>query len=218
MSTSPWYQSFFSNVKFDGNNRLHLVTPINADKSVGDITHLVYAYSDDGGQSFRRAGGTSIASLPMRVSGPAQNRGSIPIEQGEPEAFNGHFTGLFWNRAFEPAVVYQSRAKRHSRYRYFDGDVGKWQTADYPLPVSWIRGDHFTGPDGVITFIGSKAIYRASGFDRKGRAFSLDGTPLDHDGGGCLRCVDAALLRNRSILRGIGRTGERTASVTLRFE
>jgi hypothetical protein len=215
---NPWYQSFFSNVKFDRSNRLHLVTPINADRSVGDITHLVYAYSDDGGETFRRADGTPIAPLPVRVTGPEQNRGSIPIEQGEPEAFNGHFTGLFWNRAFEPAVVYQSREKRHSRYRYFLRASNEWKTADYPVQVPWIRGDHFTGPHGAITFIGSKAICRAPGFGEKGRVFPLAGTPLTPDGGGCLCSVDASLLRDENTLRGIGRQGEKTVIATLTFQ
>jgi hypothetical protein len=69
------YQPHIVDIRFDKvTNRMHFVASVNNDNSKNpnnDVsqssTHLVYAYSDDGGNTFHRADGAPIASLPMRA-------------------------------------------------------------------------------------------------------------------------------------------------------
>lgn len=62
-----WYQAFANTVRFDRFNRLHFAATINNDPNSMGSSHIVYAYSDDGGVTFHRADGTLIQNLPMRV-------------------------------------------------------------------------------------------------------------------------------------------------------
>ncbi len=220
---TPWYQSYFSNMKFDRNNRLHITTPLNADSSYDDATHIVYAYSDDGGETFYRPNGEQIASLPMRVAdGP--NQAGIAMSKDETGGFNDHFTGLFWDNEYNPAVVYQVKdpdamadPSRQSYYRYYNPVSGLWNTAVYPISMTYIRNDHHTGPDGVITFVGSHQIYRTEGFEQTGKSYNPDFTQPPGAGGGLIRQVDKTYLREKNILRGITQKDGKVVVVTIKF-
>lgn len=71
-SFSGWYQKFGVRLYFDNANRMHLVATIakNGDPNNSNtgLTHVIYAYSDDGGITFKKAGGGSINSLPLTSS------------------------------------------------------------------------------------------------------------------------------------------------------
>ena len=61
-------------IQFDRTNRMHLYLPIRGlDGDAKVIDNYVYAYSDDGGQSFHRADGSKV-SLPLTVNpAPSHN-------------------------------------------------------------------------------------------------------------------------------------------------
>ncbi len=80
-----WYIKPGHRIYFDGNNRMHFIaTVINiclgtfSDTDVyspsllkggyESHTHILYAYSDDSGKTWKKAGGGAIASLPLTVS------------------------------------------------------------------------------------------------------------------------------------------------------
>lgn len=76
-----WYQGYQCGLVFDKNNRMHFAGSVCNDNTKNDPTHVIYAYSDDGGNTFKRANGTAIAALPMRAeSGP--NQGDIVCNTG----------------------------------------------------------------------------------------------------------------------------------------
>lgn len=64
------YQGYRPDLFFDRTNRMHLVVGTNdGTLAASNIdTHVVYAYSDDLGETFHKANGSLIASLPMDLS------------------------------------------------------------------------------------------------------------------------------------------------------
>ena len=57
---------------FDRKNRMHFTVPAASDASAIGLNSLVYACSEDGGKTWRKADGKPIADLPMRAVGPNQ--------------------------------------------------------------------------------------------------------------------------------------------------
>ncbi len=68
ITTPGHYQQPSIRLFFDNNNRMHLVCNLINQPTTGAAganTHVLYAYSDDGGNTFRRINGTTIGALPM---------------------------------------------------------------------------------------------------------------------------------------------------------
>ncbi len=70
-----YYQQPRQRIFFDANNRMHMVSSV-IDPCIENVTsssgynyqsHILYAYSDDGGNSFKKANGTAI-TLPMTTN------------------------------------------------------------------------------------------------------------------------------------------------------
>ncbi|MEI8233269.1 MAG: BNR-4 repeat-containing protein [Verrucomicrobiota bacterium] len=60
-------------IRFDKQNRMHFAAPAATSAATAGMNALVYACSEDGGKTWKRANGTPIAALPMRaVAGPSQ--------------------------------------------------------------------------------------------------------------------------------------------------
>jgi hypothetical protein len=221
---TPWYQTYFSNLKFDRNNRLHITTPINADSTLDRATHIAYIYSDDGGQTFHRPNGELIPNLPARIT-DAQNQAGIAISIDDPGAFDGHFTGLFWDSNFVPAIIYcvsnreqMPNPNPFEYYRYYNPVSNLWISSEHPISMPRIRGDHHTGPDGIITLVGGSQIYRMEGFAQAGLAHNTNLSMPAGAGGGVIRQVDQRYLRDRNILRGISQQGEKIVVVSVEFQ
>lgn len=63
------YQPYRSRIFFDKNNRMHITwVADNGNGSSGEHTHLLYAYSDNGGDSFLKADGSSYQSMPITLN------------------------------------------------------------------------------------------------------------------------------------------------------
>ncbi len=77
----PLYQGFNNDIFFDVNNRMHLTWTVYSEDSSAktggfSTSHLMYAYSDDGGDTWHRADGSLIQSLPITIE-----RGSVAHHQ-----------------------------------------------------------------------------------------------------------------------------------------
>lgn len=60
------YQSYRARLYFDTDNRMHVSwSAFILGSHEKDESHIFYAYSDDGGQTFKKADGTTIKSLPI---------------------------------------------------------------------------------------------------------------------------------------------------------
>ena len=60
-------------IRFDKRNRIHFAAPAATSAATAGMNALVYACSEDGGKTWKKAGGAPIATLPMRaVPGSSQ--------------------------------------------------------------------------------------------------------------------------------------------------
>ena len=64
-----WYQKPSIRLFWDSSNRMHLATTMavepHPERTFNGMTDLLYAYSDDGGATWKKAGGEDITSLPL---------------------------------------------------------------------------------------------------------------------------------------------------------
>lgn len=199
-----WYQSFSHSLKFDHNNRLHLLSLVNADNTYDGSTHVLYAYSDDGGYVFFRNDDTQINSLPIRATGTEENRGTILMTQGFPDDFDAEFFGLFWDRDFNPGFQYKQLQTQKGRYCYFDATTQQSKTADFNISIPNRQGDHCSLNNGYIAFIGTSKISIKNSFTDDGIKYSLSDSNIPSGSSKyLLREVDDLVLRKRNILRGL---------------
>lgn len=64
-------------VRFDRNNRMHIHVPVfGLDKDNQNLNRRIYAYSEDGGRSFRRADGSEVRA-PLTVNPLPQNNADL---------------------------------------------------------------------------------------------------------------------------------------------
>ncbi len=220
-----WYQPMASNFKFDKNNRMHLTSTVNADTSHDDATHIVYAYSTNGGETFNRADGSVIASLPIRATGKEENRGSVVLNS---KKFQSVFPGLLWDENSSPAITYSigsADKPKTAYYRYYDYQSQEYKKGSYKTVVSSIRSDHFSLSDGSMLHVGTSQLYRTDSFENKKVMLSKkdDNIPSKKNENsktekkyffiGC----DDALLRDRNILRGISTMNGRGVITSVQF-
>jgi hypothetical protein len=220
-STNQWYQPYYSNIKFDNNNRMHLTTSLNADNDHSKVTHLIYAYSDNGGLIFNKIDGTAINSLPMRITDTDSNRPTIVLAQTKDNTIaDAVFPSIFWDGDL-PAISYTSTEttsnKNQARYRYYNKEIDKWISKDFGIRVEDIRSDHYTLNDESIITIGwVSKIHHKINFADTGTIYKLTSTDRTSiTAPYLLREVDDKLLRDRNILRGVSEINGTSRVITI---
>lgn len=79
-----WYQQPRPRIYFDEKNRMHLTASVidgcldelDGDGDYNNQSHVIYAYSDDGGETFNKIDGTAIGSLPL-----SKDNASVVVER-----------------------------------------------------------------------------------------------------------------------------------------
>ncbi len=212
---SQWYQAYSSNIKFDDKNVMHLTAVINADTKLDGSTHIIYAYSKDKGNSFFRADGTKISSLPMRITDTELNRPTIALTQTENNVlFDAKFPALFWDKNYAPAIAYINISdpdNNRTSYRYYDKNRQEWYDKEFAIKVESIRSDHYALPDGSMLSVGTKSkLHYMKNFIDRGITRELSENDKDSISGKYfLREIDKTLLREKNILRGISEIDNR---------
>ena len=147
------YQGFIATIMFDMRNRMHLAATINNDNDSPDATHVLYAYSDDGGLTFRHANGHKIPELPMRASG--ENAADIVAQAPDNSVFYWIFAGVYVNGNGEPAVSYwrSSDGSAPSRTQHWDSASQSWVASYDALTAGTSMVQNLSGPNGVISYV-----------------------------------------------------------------
>ena len=84
------YQPYRQRIFFDRDNRMHITWVVDdGNGSSGYHTHVLYALSDDGGDTFKRADGSSYETLPITLAPLNIIKNSITHVNASP-ATNGH--------------------------------------------------------------------------------------------------------------------------------
>lgn len=180
--------------------------------NVKESTDVVYACSDDGGKTFHRVDGSTIAHLPMRVeTGPDQ--ASI-VDHGNDF---GLAANVFFDADGVPAVSYRSPDFVKAIYRYWDSRAGRWSDPVESPAGGQIRVMHHVGPDGILTFVTSSqdaVLIRATDLQLTNtKRYSL------LDGG--LRYVsslDQIALRDHGVYRFVAKEHDNSRLSVIRVE
>lgn len=211
-----WYQGFSHSLKFDINNRMHLLSLVNADNTYDGSTHVLYTYSDDGGNTFYRLDGTQVNSLPIRATDSTINQGTILMTQGVPDEFYAEYFGLFWDENFNPGFQYRQLSSMDSRFCYFDTNSQQSITADFNIDVANRQGDHYGLNDGSIAIIGKNEICIKDNFVDSGIDYSSSDSNIPSGNSKyLLKEIEDAILRNRNELRGLSVINGRSAVITI---
>lgn len=182
--TRSWYQSFQCGLAFDKNNRMHFAAAINNDTSVQGTTNVVYGYSDDGGNTFKRANGITIATLPMRVD-PGPSQGDI-VRTGD----SGGTCYVAVDANNNPQI------NINKGVMYWQPGLQQWSTPVlFPVKTTAVN-KNYIDPSGIQVFVGD-TIYRSRGLLEEGYVL-----PVPSGGN-----IDQPGLRDTGILRGAGIRG-----------
>jgi hypothetical protein len=189
-----WYQGFRGTIRFDDSNRMHFSVAAATHPDFG-TSHVLYAWSDDGGQSFFRAEGDAIP-LPMRAkSGPSQ-ASVVDHSGGTAMEFDLH-TGVFFDKDGNPGITYKRSTESSGEYKYFNKVQNSWSPRIKSSVGASIREMHFLHPSGKLIFInnGTGKIEVSDGFGQSGTIFNT---------GYQLRSIDEYGLRRTGVLRAVG--------------
>lgn len=194
-ASATFYQGFCAGLAFDELNRLHFAVPINNDTTIDAPTHVLYARSDDGGATWKKASGTA-AALPLRVDGA----------QPADIVFSGGTCDITATVAIDatgkPGVVYSpSPYNNPGDYRYWTGSA--WSTPANNPVGDYLRGIAHLGPDDVLTFLGP-TLRRTDALDLATYGFSTGLTSVS--------TLDQRALQDTGVLRF---TGLRDGKLTL---
>ena len=150
------YQGLKTRVFFCRDNRMHLTWAGQIDGEGGghDSTHIVYATSGDGGETFRRASGEPIASLPITFE-----NGDVVTEPPEStrdgsRLYNLSHVGV----TAEGRPVVSFRNTTHGELLSFWFPEEGWRVPEeFPagFPARFVATD-----DGALTAVGSGSFHR----------------------------------------------------------
>lgn len=180
------YQQYKGGIQFDVNNRMYITSGMNTQNGPAQVNSIIFAYSDDGGNTFLRADGSSI-SLPMQVASGARQADVIAVQ---PSATLEQPTVIpaFGNN---PVVFYTESGSTY--YKYWTGS--SWSSAlNAPVPT---RGKLlFNKYTNQLLFVDIQTggIYAKSSFT---------GSNTYYDAGETFRYFDMKTFRRENTLNGI---------------
>ena len=162
------FEAFQCAPRFDRNNRLHFAIAGNTAGTEGQ--GLIYARSDDGGTTWKKASGLPILGLPLRGKDGEPNQGDLIIRS--PKV--AQQTAVFIDKDGKVAV-------------HGDGTWRTWNGQAWE-PISGGMG--LLGPDNMMTAEGGSSLKRSAGFGQPsmsydtgfGQVFSISELGLQSDG------------------------------------
>ncbi|WOO40071.1 BNR-4 repeat-containing protein [Rubellicoccus peritrichatus] len=157
----PAYQGFMATLTFDMFNRMHLAATIcNNTNSLG-ATHVIYAYSDNGGQTFHRGDGTPISPLPMRAEA-GSSQADIVHEGSNPSAptaaenteYFWNFAGIYLDGKGNPSISFRDVPNAKTNICSWDSASQSWG-APYlaPTSASNYKLQNLSDPAGIISYL-----------------------------------------------------------------
>jgi regulation of enolase protein 1 (concanavalin A-like superfamily) len=120
-----WFQNYQASFKFDTNNRLHFSVTSVTNDSASAGNRLIYAYSSDGGTTWKRANGSIIPSLPIRGIDSEASVGDIIIDTGTGSGL-GATPGTIIDKYGQPGVGINFQNSPFYIWRSWNGSA--WDT------------------------------------------------------------------------------------------
>ncbi|WP_026905091.1 BNR-4 repeat-containing protein [Pedobacter glucosidilyticus] len=151
------YQGYKIRIVFDNNNRMHMVwnvakNPVRT--TVSDThTHLMYAYSDDEGITWKRSNGTTL-SLPIATA----NGEVVYMEDPNVNAQRMYnFCNIMFGNDNQPTILQQSYTQ--NKMLAFRLTGGNWVDVSSTINSAW-PGEGYNDGNGWITFPAGSSTFR----------------------------------------------------------
>ena len=131
-----------------------MCSAINTDPSLAGANRLVYAYSPDGGVSWRKANGTLLAGSLVRAIDGHPSTGDIVFEDRVNANLSLHSTGI---------------ADSSGKHAAFLGGVWRvWDGRSWKTETTLIRSDKGgnLAPNGSLVFLNGNSIVHTTGFGK----------------------------------------------------
>ncbi len=170
---STGYQGYRAKIFFDNSNRMHISWDVFIAPG-REASHIMYAYSDDGGNTFKRANGSKINSLPI-----TPQNGDV-VERASRGIYNTR-TYVAVTKSGNPIVAFEDRSKGNgvSYFKVWNGS--KWSNKkSFPANSPSILT---VNSDGVLIAVGNGKLHKSwdNGNSWKSYALSVkaESTTLD---------------------------------------
>jgi len=168
------YQGYKARMFFDKNNRMHLSFGANDGTNTANSkdTHIMYAYSDDGGETFRRSNGSLFETLPIRL-----DTADVVV----PKDFrkNGYniisFVGV--DPDGHPLITFQSYGESQSFITTYRPGHG-WS---YPKPIRTTWARMITDQNGVMTVVYHRSLFRSKDAGQSWTKYRASGVGHGYD-------------------------------------
>jgi hypothetical protein len=164
-----WFQNLQPHFMFDKTNRMHFAVTVNSDITLAGSNRIIYAMSDDGGVTWKKADNTVIPGLPIRAVNGAANLGDVVADSGKTTFFGA-----------EVSVVADKNGKTgisvDGIWRTWDGNT--WNTNNNQnFPTYPTANYGFTDPLGnlVLSSTNWPKIIRTSSFNHAGFGYDFYG-------------------------------------------
>jgi hypothetical protein len=98
-----WFQNYQAHFTFDSTNRMYFSVTSNTDETLSGANRIIFAMSDDGGVTWKRANGTAITGFPIRGIDGLTATGDI-VTESKVSPFFGALVGLTVDKNNKPGV------------------------------------------------------------------------------------------------------------------
>ena len=133
-----WYQKPMVRLFWDDTNRMHLVTTLaveaSPDKAYNGMTDLLYAYSDDDGNTWYEADGSRIYSLPLAPS----NASIVATRPNERDMIAGARVAAF--SPSRPVIAYTTGEGSAARQHLKRWNGSSWTEINAPYKSTQLYG------------------------------------------------------------------------------
>jgi len=162
------YQNYASRIFFDKNNRMHLSFGANDGTNTANNrdNFIMYAYSDDDGNSFRRSDGSLYETLPIRIS-------TADVAVSKSFRGDGYVTTTFIgvDPTGYPLISFESFVENQSYTTKYNPDTG-WS---HPEPIRTTYGRMISDQNGVLTIVYHRAIFRSKDSGQSWTKYKVSG-------------------------------------------
>ncbi len=160
------YQPYRPRIFFDKNNRMHVtLVADNGGRGTGQHTHVIYAYSDDKGATFRRADGSLITSLPITLENADIVVGSTYTRDKKNYVRWQSDVGV--TPAGQPVVSFSQTRPKGNYWSAWDGET--WTAPQKQIGQRWFT----TSDAGVMTTVKNGVLYTSDTVDGAWQAHDL---------------------------------------------
>ncbi len=192
-----WFDNYECTFQFDKNNRLHFAASVNTNTNIQGNNRIVYAYSDDGGNTWHKASGVAIPGLPLRGANGTANLADVVADN---EIANGAFAG--WTTVTadsqeNPAVF---NTGNYAPAGWYTWNGSSWNNTGNALNLA--VGPANLGSLGLdnnlyMTNVGAAKMLKTAGVNSPSIGY-------DFYGFNTYQCLNEVGLRQTGVLYGIG--------------